>query len=770
MTLPPDDDLSKQLGEGVDPMKWLESLAARQGANPDEFITSADMDIPEADANSVIDEPGYLDYDPFGSSTPAQADNPSTPASAPAAASPAPPAVSSLGPTEDIDPLAWLESLARRQGANPEEFVTEANLEVPEVDPSTKIDEPGYTPYEAAGPSAPSRRAQPQPPAPEPEPEPVQAVAQEPAAIGEEGDLTLDEAAAILGVSPADMAPLAATPAAPATAQPISADPLGGEVDPLAWLESLARRQGAKSEELITSADLDVPEADADAVIDEPGYHDYMGYDETPQAAAPAAAAPPEPEPVEAEAALPSGEDTLAWLEDLAAEQGALPIEDEGQIEALGEADPLAGLSDADIELMAAEGRLSPDQMEAWLSRQADSLAEARASAEGMVSDDALIPAEPGDIPSWLQEAAPSADAAAELEAAAEMPDWLLEDVGEPQPDLQEILGETPQAESETYEDSWAAALDEEYVSQRLGDERDEPEWYTEALNNPDRLAALQNAQAAETEAEAEAAEPEPELAAPEQGDLPDWLKDAAPSESLDAIGEDVPDWLVEELPETADEPALQDWLTEPVAAREAAPQEAALPEAEAASEDVPELAEAEAEALDWLSEPAVEPAVLPDWLIEAAPEPLAAAPKAEPASAPAAPVRQPAAASPAPAAPAPRPTTRRALRPTPPPVPAGEAYASYRNRLESDPQDHAARLELARRLQSDARMEDSLNHYEALVFDEALLDNVEQDLNTLVEQRQDVPQALRVLGDVRLHQGRLQDALEMYRAALEQL
>jgi len=59
MTLPPDDDLSKQLGEGVDPMKWLESLAARQGANPDEFITSADMDIPEADANSVIDEPGY---------------------------------------------------------------------------------------------------------------------------------------------------------------------------------------------------------------------------------------------------------------------------------------------------------------------------------------------------------------------------------------------------------------------------------------------------------------------------------------------------------------------------------------------------------------------------------------------------------------------------------------------------------------------------------------------------------------------------------------
>jgi hypothetical protein len=760
MTLPPDDDLGKQLGDGVDPMKWLESLAARQGANPDEFITSADMEVPEADSDSVVDEPGYIDYDPFGSSAPAPGD--SQPVQATSAETPAQPAVSSLGPPDEIDPLAWLESLARRQGADPDEFVTEANLEVPEVDPSTKVDEPGYTPYEAAGAAAykrPARPAQPAqaapPPAREPEPEP--------AAIGEEGDLTLEEAAAILDVGPEEMAPVAGMAAEAPVPAASTGDPLGGDVDPLAWLESLARRQGAKSEELITSADLEVPEAAADAVVDEPGYRDYQPFEaEADEEEAPAAAAPA-PQPVEEAAPVPSGEDTLAWLEDLAAEQGALPISEA--------ADPLAGLDDAEIEAMAAEGRLTAEQMEAWLSRQAESLAEVRASAESLVGDEEMAVAEPGEIPSWLQEAAPEETPAAAAEPVeeaepAEMPDWLMEDVGEPQPDLQALLSEEPPAEAGAYEDSWAAALDEEYVTRRLGDDQGEPEWYTAALNDPDRLAALQDAQEAAPEVEAAEPEPEPEPAEAEQGELPDWLKDAAPPETLEAISDEVPDWLSEEVPEAEAEPALEDWLVEPAAEEpEAAP---AAAEIDAVDEEVPELAEAEAEALDWLNEPAAEPAELPDWLIEAAPEqPAAAAPAPEPEPAqPAAPVAKPA----APAAPAPRTAARRALRPTPPPVPEGEAYAGVRTRLASNPQDHDARLELARQLKTEARLEDSLNHYEALVFDEAMLDNVEQDLAAVVEERKDVPQAMRVLGDVRLRQGRLQDALEMYRAALEQL
>src|SRR5438132_7854751 len=80
-------------------------------------------------------------------------------------------------------------------------------------------------------------------------------------------------------------------------------DPLGG-MDPMAWLESLAARQGAKPEELTTAADLDIPELPPDTVIDEPGY--TPGYDTGKPAAkaepakpAPAKAAPPPPPPPE---------------------------------------------------------------------------------------------------------------------------------------------------------------------------------------------------------------------------------------------------------------------------------------------------------------------------------------------------------------------------------------------------------------------------------------------------------------------------------------
>lgn len=46
-----------------DQMAWLESLAARQGADPNEFMTAANYEIPEIDSNSVvIDEPGYVPY------------------------------------------------------------------------------------------------------------------------------------------------------------------------------------------------------------------------------------------------------------------------------------------------------------------------------------------------------------------------------------------------------------------------------------------------------------------------------------------------------------------------------------------------------------------------------------------------------------------------------------------------------------------------------------------------------------------------------------
>ena len=43
--------------------------------------------------------------------------------------------------------MAWMESLAKRQGAS-EGFTTAADMQIAEVDPSSvQIDEPGYVPF-----------------------------------------------------------------------------------------------------------------------------------------------------------------------------------------------------------------------------------------------------------------------------------------------------------------------------------------------------------------------------------------------------------------------------------------------------------------------------------------------------------------------------------------------------------------------------------------------------------------------------------------------
>src|SRR5258708_37667268 len=70
---------------GMDPMEWLESLAARQGASADELTTEANFDIEELPADTVIDEPGYVDYDPFGASGVARPAEPAVSAPTPAA-------------------------------------------------------------------------------------------------------------------------------------------------------------------------------------------------------------------------------------------------------------------------------------------------------------------------------------------------------------------------------------------------------------------------------------------------------------------------------------------------------------------------------------------------------------------------------------------------------------------------------------------------------------------------------------------------------------
>ncbi len=749
---PDAEDVGDPLGDIGDPLKWLESLAARQGANPEEFITSADVDLPggEEEEEESLDRAGYGDSD-----IPGAVGRP-TPAEARPTGQAMTPADSPLGP--GVDPLAWLESLAKRQGANPEEFVTAADLEVPEVPPDAVVDEPGYTPYEVS--AAPRPRA-----VPEPEPH-----REAETLLREEGELTPQEAAALLDMDTGELTPVSAAPPAAPTAAPSSVDPLSGQVDPLAWLESLARRQGARAEELITAADLDIPEP-VDAVIDEPGYVDYSPFAEAvPEREEREAAAEAAPQAVVPEEVgeVPSAGDTLAWLEGLAAEQGAMP-------QPLAGADPLAGLSDEEIERLAAEGRLSRKQQQAWLDRQAESLVRHRAEAEAAAAaEEALEPAEPGELPDWLQEAippeavsaaepAPLVEQIVEPPEPSDLPDWLREEEPEEELDFLEFLeGEEAAGEEEVealpeemtleamYEDPWAAALDEEYVTQKLGKAQEEPDWYRSALEAATAEAEEQEV-TAEQAGESEAA-PEEELALPEPAELPPWLLEAAPATEeeglFDAVagGEGVPDWLAETAPE---QPALAGDL--------------------------------EGEMPDWLLEPiqAEEEAELPDWLAEVAPEQPAEA------AAPPAPRPEPAAQAPVPpppvepaperpavpkAAPAPAPR----LEPTPVRIsvalPQGEAYAPYREKLTQNPDDHPTRLELARALKGEDAVAACLGQYQALVSAEALLSEVEADLRALVAQHPGLPQARRVLGDALMRQGRLQDALDTYRAALEQL
>jgi tetratricopeptide (TPR) repeat protein len=199
--------------------------------------------------------------------------------------------------SEQDDAMLWLESLAAKAGAKSEELITK---------PSERLEAPPAWVEQAkvageAQPPAPVAAAPvpaPKPtlePAPQPSPEPVASAPSAESGIGN------------LGVS-------------------------AGEQDAaMLWLESLAAKAGAKSEELITKPEerLEAPpewvkQAQAAGEAQPP----------VPVAAAPEPAPQPVPEPVPAAPSAESGignlgtsaseqDDAMLWLESLAAKAGA---------------------------------------------------------------------------------------------------------------------------------------------------------------------------------------------------------------------------------------------------------------------------------------------------------------------------------------------------------------------------------------------------------------------------------------------------------------
>jgi tetratricopeptide (TPR) repeat protein len=189
---------------------------------------------------------------------------------------------------------------------------------------------------------------------------------------------------------------------------------------------------------------------------------------------------------------------------------------------------------------------------------------------------------------------------------------------------------------------------------------------------------------------------------------------------------------------------------------------------AAALSAPPPSAAEAEAETMAWFD---LEP-VVADTEAAAAPEPPT--PELEETQTP---TVAPAPASPAvpvsPAAP-PAPSVAAAQTPAPPPAPSKATYAlgdypelqEYLNMLEIDPDNHILRLSIARFGGQAGMSEIAMQHYRRLIKQNALLDEIVEDLTDMIAETSDtnlLRKLHRTLGDAYSRQGRFRDAMREY-------
>ncbi|MFP4323435.1 MAG: hypothetical protein ACLFTK_13355, partial [Anaerolineales bacterium] len=378
-------------------------------------------------------------------------------------------------------------------------------------------------------------------------------------------------------------------------------------------------------------------------------------------------------------------------------------------------------------------------------------------------------------------------------------------------------------------EDEWAEALDEEHERLQSDQPDRSPTWLREAMQQVEEDApdAEEPTQAS---APSEVAEPEASPAAPEwlgevqeeaptdematPDDMPTWLRGEGPSGPVADVGEtdipdDLPDWLrpaaagAESSLSDEDLDDIGTWLREEEtggsiydladadAESMAAPAEAVAQSPRPANDISNWLRDQESSAAPAYDLAAADlppeaserfdqgrPGPVPAWAMvtpPAAPSPSAPAPQAatpppspQPTTPPAAPAArtQPAGGTirhdVAPnAQPAPPPSP-------PPPVPVG--FDEYEARISENPDDHAARLALARGLVQRGDIQQSVPQYENLVESMTELDQVAEDLHALIPQNPQHPALRRLLGDVYMRQGYLQEALDAYRGALDNL
>ncbi len=326
--------------------------------------------------------------------------------------------------------------------------------------------------------------------------------------------------------------------------------------------------------------------------------------------------------------------------------------------------------------------------------------------------DEILEPPTVTDMPDWLQEEPDTG------EFDSIFANTLEEDapVAPPQAQADIPVPEAPAATPTAIEldttDPWVEAFDEEY-ERGQADINEIPDWYAEKVNDPERMAVVEQLAEGEPSAELLEAnlEPETELVQGELEEVPDWLQEIVPEQAEALEPADIPDWLSQDIEVTASETAPQ--------------------------ADIGEMP-------DWLKNVEVEATEIPDWLVD-----TITTTSEQTAVAPSTPTPAP--------SPAIVPALPASYSPAPVPVQASNI-------------DVAETLNNARSRANANDIDASLHHYEMLIRANVELDAVVSDLTNLAEKFKKTPPVYRVLGDGLMRQGKLQAALDIYRKALNQL
>jgi len=454
-------------------------------------------------------------------------------------------------------------------------------------------------------------------------------------------------------------------------------------------------------------------------------------------------------------------DDPMDWLSDFAEDKPMIAAAAAApDLDALfaQQSQPLSTMDSETNEIRSAlkQGSAQPDDVKAWMDSMLDKgLSRTDVTDEIDDDEDDEKPLE-GDIPDWLVSqvgAPPDLSTQAETLAEGDLPDWLTARVSEEQTaEFEAIFTEAEQdtpplipqmpvldnapslglldtsAIQVEMSDPWVEAFELER-SERMGDTDQLADWYNTAQADlrmsTDSIQTVNSADLDRTGARANITlqpanlKPESDLSAGEAQAVPVWLGgDNSPSAGGSAEDEDgIPAWLQTDTlgqpTSSTDDEGLPDWLK---------------PQVEQASVTLDE------------NEP------MPDWLSKRVVTDEFAAMIDSPITSPSessTPVRQPIE------------------------KPRRSAIAAT-----ISPSEIAQLLNAARGSLKMGDIGAMVDNYEVLVRSHAALDEVTTDLASVSRDpaHKGNPVVLRVYGDALMRQGKLQAALDTYRAALNLL